>query len=95
VGEQKADILGYSLGGGVALQTAIRHPELVRKLVLISTPFKRSGWYPEVLEEMAQMITGREKCKNYTALLELDTSVLIGLKIQLLSLKIKRCITFY
>ncbi|MDQ1255399.1 MAG: hypothetical protein QG646_4685 [Euryarchaeota archaeon] len=52
---EKADILGYSLGGGVALQTAIRHPEIVRKLVLVSTPFKRIGWYPEVLEEMAQM----------------------------------------
>src|ERR671935_3223680 len=31
-----ADVYGYSLGGGVALQLAIRHPELVRKLVLVS-----------------------------------------------------------
>jgi len=37
----QADILGYSLGGGVALQTAIRHPEMVHKLVLISTPARR------------------------------------------------------
>jgi pimeloyl-ACP methyl ester carboxylesterase len=51
----QADILGYSLGGGVALQAAIRHPELVHKLVLISTPFKRQGNYPEVLENMEQM----------------------------------------
>jgi pimeloyl-ACP methyl ester carboxylesterase len=43
-----ADILGYSLGGGVALQTVIRHPELVRKLVVVSTPFKSDGWYPEI-----------------------------------------------
>jgi pimeloyl-ACP methyl ester carboxylesterase len=50
-----ADILGYSLGGGVALQTAIRRPDLVHKLVLVSTPFKRQGFYPEVLESMAQM----------------------------------------
>jgi pimeloyl-ACP methyl ester carboxylesterase len=35
---ESADIMGYSLGGGVALQTAIRHPEVVRRLVLISTP---------------------------------------------------------
>jgi pimeloyl-ACP methyl ester carboxylesterase len=47
LGLGKADILGYSLGGGVALQTAIRHPEVVRKLVLISTPFSHAGWYPE------------------------------------------------
>ncbi len=44
---EQADLAGYSLGGGVALQTAIRHPGMVRKLVLISTPFKSDGWYPE------------------------------------------------
>jgi pimeloyl-ACP methyl ester carboxylesterase len=45
----QADILGYSLGGGVALQTAIRHPEVVRKLVVVSAPYKCDGWYAEVL----------------------------------------------
>jgi pimeloyl-ACP methyl ester carboxylesterase len=48
LGVGEADVMGYSLGGGVALQTAIRHPEAVRKAVLVSTPFKRDGWYPEV-----------------------------------------------
>src|SRR5437764_5697574 len=48
LGLEKADILGFSLGGAVALQTAIRHPERVNKLVLISTPFKRTGWHPEM-----------------------------------------------
>lgn len=52
---ERADVMGYSLGGGVALQTAIRHPEVVRKLVVVSTPFKRDGWYPEVLAGMGQM----------------------------------------
>jgi pimeloyl-ACP methyl ester carboxylesterase len=51
----RADVLGYSLGAGVALQTAIRHPEVVRKLVVICEPFKRDGWYPEVLASMDQM----------------------------------------
>ena len=50
----QADLMGYSLGGGVALRTAIQHPELVRKLVLVSTTFKRNGWYPEVLTAMGQ-----------------------------------------
>jgi pimeloyl-ACP methyl ester carboxylesterase len=50
----KADVMGYSLGGGVALRTAIQHPEVVGKLVLVSTPFKRQGWYPEVLAGMGQ-----------------------------------------
>ena len=52
---EQADILGYSLGGGVALQTAIRHPQTVRKLVVVSAPVKRDGWYPEVLESFDQM----------------------------------------
>ena len=52
---EKADVMGYSLGGQVALQAAIRHPEVVRKLVVTSAPFKRDGWYPEILVSMEQM----------------------------------------
>ena len=55
LGFEKADVMGYSLGGGVALQTAIRHPDVVRKLVVVSTAFKRDGWYPDVLAGMEQM----------------------------------------
>lgn len=42
-----ADIFGYSMGGGVALQLAISHPTLVKKLVLVSVPYKSDGWSPE------------------------------------------------
>lgn len=42
-----ADLIGYSLGGGVALQCAIRHPEKVRKVVSISAPLRRDGWVKE------------------------------------------------
>jgi pimeloyl-ACP methyl ester carboxylesterase len=59
---EKVDILGYSLGGGVALQTTIRHPDMIRKLILVSTPFKRNGWYPDVLIGMGQM--GPEAAKS-------------------------------
>jgi pimeloyl-ACP methyl ester carboxylesterase len=51
----KADVMGYSLGAAVALQVTFRHPEMVRKLVVVSTPFKRSGWYPDVRAQMDQM----------------------------------------
>ncbi len=47
LGLGQASLLGYSLGGGVALQTAIRHPEAVRKLVVVSAPCQSDGWYPE------------------------------------------------
>lgn len=60
----KVDLMGYSLGGGVALRVAIQHPEIVRKLVLISTAFKRDGWYPEVLEAMGHSVENIEPMKQ-------------------------------
>lgn len=53
LGLEQADLFGYSLGGGVALQTAIRHPGVVRKLAVASAPFKRDGRYPEDLAAMS------------------------------------------
>ncbi|WP_219722122.1 alpha/beta fold hydrolase [Deinococcus planocerae] len=64
LGLKNADVMGYSLGGGVALQTAIRHPGVVRKLVLVSTPFRRDGWYPEILAGQAQMAHAAEPMKQ-------------------------------
>jgi pimeloyl-ACP methyl ester carboxylesterase len=51
----KADIAGYSLGGGVALLTAVRYPEMIDKLIVISAPAKSEGWHKEVLETVAQI----------------------------------------
>lgn len=48
----QADLLGYSLGGGASLRAAIQHPELVRRLALLSTPFRQHGWLPDVREAM-------------------------------------------
>jgi pimeloyl-ACP methyl ester carboxylesterase len=55
LGLEQADLFGFSLGGGVGLQTAIRHPEVAYKLALASTAFKRDGWYPEILVAMASI----------------------------------------
>ncbi|MBB6673806.1 alpha/beta hydrolase [Cohnella nanjingensis] len=52
IGIANADIFGYSMGGTTALQIAIRHPELVRKLVLASTYFRSDGYYQEVLDSI-------------------------------------------
>jgi pimeloyl-ACP methyl ester carboxylesterase len=72
LGFVKADVAGYSLGGGVALQTAIRHPDVVRKLVTVSTPFKGEGWFPEVRagmkslnEQAAQAMVGSPPHQAY------------------------------
>jgi pimeloyl-ACP methyl ester carboxylesterase len=48
LGLGRCDVLGFSLGGEVALQTAIRHPEAVRRLVVVSSRFRADAEYPEI-----------------------------------------------
>ena len=50
----QADLFGFSNGASVALQVAIRHPELVRKLVFASSFTKRDGAHPQLWEFMRQ-----------------------------------------
>ncbi|HVX46457.1 MAG TPA: alpha/beta hydrolase [Mycobacteriales bacterium] len=52
---ERADVMGYSQGGGVALQLAIRHPELVAKLVTMSATYRRDGWHAPVAASIAAM----------------------------------------
>lgn len=51
---EKADLFGFSNGGTIALQVAIRHPKVVHKLVLASALSKREGAYPWLWEAMAK-----------------------------------------
>jgi pimeloyl-ACP methyl ester carboxylesterase len=55
LGYDKVDVLGYSMGGGVAFQFAARHPNMVRRLALVSTPFAQDGFYPEMLPQQAAL----------------------------------------
>ena len=55
VGLAQADVMGYSFGAGAALRTAIQHPALVRRLVVVSEPCKRDGWFAESLAGMDRM----------------------------------------
>jgi pimeloyl-ACP methyl ester carboxylesterase len=48
LGLGRVDVLGFSVGAGVALQTAIRHPEALRKLVVVSGTFRGDGEFPEI-----------------------------------------------
>lgn len=52
---KQADVLGYSMGGGVAMQVAIRHPEKVRKVVSVSAVFRHDGWVKEALDMFPQL----------------------------------------
>jgi pimeloyl-ACP methyl ester carboxylesterase len=58
LGIEQVDVFGYSLGGFIAQQVAIRHPELVRKLVVASASFNREGVYPEVWEGIEALTPG-------------------------------------
>lgn len=49
LGIEQADVFGYSMGGNIGLQIAMRHPELVRKLVAVSANYRSDGYYPELL----------------------------------------------
>lgn len=50
-----ADVVGYSFGGKVAYQFAIQNPKRLRKLVIISSTYKTSGWQPEVTNAFKNM----------------------------------------
>ena len=52
---KQADLLGYSMGGGVAMQVAIRQPEKVRKVVSISAFFRHDGLVKEALDAFPQL----------------------------------------
>ncbi len=49
----RADLIGYSMGGSVAIQCAIRHPDRVRKAVIISARFRHDGFVKEGLDAIA------------------------------------------
>jgi pimeloyl-ACP methyl ester carboxylesterase len=51
----QADVVGYSMGGMTGLQLAIRHPNLVRKLVAVSANYSTDGYYPELLVALEMM----------------------------------------
>jgi pimeloyl-ACP methyl ester carboxylesterase len=51
----KADLVGHSFGGASAIRAAIQHPQKVRRLVVISSPYAKFGWYPEAQRGMSQV----------------------------------------
>lgn len=67
-----ADILGWSMGGGIAYQFAVRHPEQLRRLVIVSAPYAQNGWWPEAVDSFAtfsaDMFKGTPIQKQYDSL---------------------------
>lgn len=74
LGRTQVDVMGYSFGGCVALRLAIQHPERVRRLALVSTPFADDGWYADMRVQQKQvgaalmpMMTETPMYKTYKA----------------------------
>jgi pimeloyl-ACP methyl ester carboxylesterase len=74
LGYRQVDALGYSMGGGVAFRLAVQHPELVRRLCLVSTGFSQDAFYPEMLPQqaavssaVADQMKGTPMYENYVA----------------------------
>src|SRR5712691_2699927 len=75
LGLANADVMGYSLGCGVALQTAIRHPEVVSRLVVVSTPFRRNAFYPDILAQQGQVGAAAAEQMKQTPMYQLYASI--------------------
>jgi pimeloyl-ACP methyl ester carboxylesterase len=58
LGYKNVDAMGYSFGGGVAFRFAVQHPEMVRRLALVSAGFASEGFYPEMREQQKQVGAG-------------------------------------
>jgi pimeloyl-ACP methyl ester carboxylesterase len=68
---EKVDVMGYSVGGEVALRVAIQHPDLIRRLVVVSATFRRDGRYPEIVAGMTMMGPASAAAMKQTPMYEL------------------------
>ncbi len=75
LGLGQADLVGYSLGGGVGLMTAVRHPEVVRRAVLVSAHVRRNAVYADMLAQQEQVGAPATEMLKGTPMYELYTRV--------------------
>jgi pimeloyl-ACP methyl ester carboxylesterase len=71
LGLDKSDLVGYSLGGGVALQTAVKYPAKVRRLVAASANIRRDAIYAEILGQQGQVNAAAAEFMKDTPMYEL------------------------
>lgn len=71
LGLKQVDVMGYSFGGGAGMQLAFQHPELVRRLVVVSAPYSRTGFYAEMLPQQAAVGAGMADAMKDTPMYQL------------------------
>lgn len=74
LGYDSVDVMGYSFGGGAAFRLAVQHPNLVRRLAVVSAPLAQDGFFAEMLPQqaavgaaMADMMKETPMYKSYVA----------------------------
>lgn len=72
---ERPDVMGFSLGGGVAFLTAVRHPEVVGRLIIVSTPIKRSAFYPDILVQQGQVTAAAAEGMKQTPMYQSYASI--------------------
>lgn len=75
LGYAKVDALGYSFGSGVAFRLAVQHPEMVRRLALVSAAYAQDGFYPEMLPMQAQVGAGMAEMMKQTPMYQTYAAV--------------------
>jgi pimeloyl-ACP methyl ester carboxylesterase len=70
LGLDRPDVVGYSMGGGVAFFTAVKHPAKVRRLVVASTNVRRDAIPPEMLAQQAQVSAAAAELLKETPMYE-------------------------
>jgi pimeloyl-ACP methyl ester carboxylesterase len=71
----RADVMGYSMGAGVALLTASRHPEVVDRVVAASPILRRSAYYPGILVQQEQVGPQAAEAMKQTPMYQLYASI--------------------
>jgi pimeloyl-ACP methyl ester carboxylesterase len=75
LGHEKVDVVGYSLGGSVALRMAIQKPERVRRVVLVSVPYADDGFYAEIKAQQVHVNAAAAPMMKETPMYQLYTAL--------------------
>jgi pimeloyl-ACP methyl ester carboxylesterase len=75
LGHEQVDVMGYSLGGGIAFRMAVQQPQSVRRLVIASAGYSDDGYFPELRQQqnavgavMAEQMKGTPMYESYMRL---------------------------
>lgn len=75
LGLSRVDVVGYSLGAGVGLQLAVRHPEIVDRLVMVSAVARRNAFHADILAQQGYVNASAAEMMKETPMYQLYASL--------------------